>query len=115
ALDAAVRRCWASLWNERAVSYRTTHAVDERALRLAVVVQRMVPARVAGVLFTADPITGRRRRAAIDAVRGLGEQLVSGAVNPDHYLVDTPTLAVVERRGDTLDDIRLRELAKIGG
>src|SRR6185295_7854701 len=63
ALDAAVRRCWASLWNERAVSYRTTHAVDERALRLAVVVQRMVPARVAGVLFTADPITGRRRRA----------------------------------------------------
>jgi phosphohistidine swiveling domain-containing protein len=114
ALDAAVRRCWASLWNERAVSYRTTHAVDERALRLAVVVQRMVPARVAGVLFTADPITGRRRRAAIDAVRGLGEQLVSGAVNPDHYLVDTSTLAVVERRGDILDDIRLRELAKIG-
>ena len=114
ALDAAVRRCWASLWNERAVSYRTTHAVDERALRLAVVVQRMVPARVAGVLFTADPITGRRRRAAIDAVRGLGEQLVSGAVNPDHYLVDTSTLAVVERRGDILDDIRLRELAKVG-
>ena len=114
ALDVAVRRCWASLWNERAVSYRTTHAVDERALRLAVVVQRMVPARVAGVLFTADPITGRRRRAAIDAVRGLGEQLVSGAVNPDHYLVDTSTLAVVERRGDILDDIRLRELAKIG-
>ena len=114
ALEAAVRRCWASLWNERAVSYRTTHAVDERALRLAVVVQRMVPAAVAGVLFTADPITGRRRRAAIDAVRGLGEQLVSGAVNPDHYLVDTSTLAVVERRGDILDDIRLRELAKIG-
>ena len=114
ALGAAVRHCWASLWNERAVSYRATHAVDERALRLAVVVQRMVPAAVAGVLFTADPITGRRRRAAIDAVRGLGEQLVSGAVNPDHYLVDTATLAVVERRGDILDDIRLRELANIG-
>jgi rifampicin phosphotransferase len=114
ALGAAVRRCWASLWNERAVSYRATHAVDERALRLAVVVQRMVPAAVAGVLFTADPITGRRRRAAIDAVRGLGDQLVSGAVNPDHYLVDASTLAVVERRGDVLDDIRLRELAKIG-
>lgn len=114
ALQVAVRRCWASLWNERAVSYRATHAVDERALRLAVVVQRMVPAAVAGVLFTADPITGRRRRAAIDAVRGLGEQLVSGAVNPDHYLVDTSTLAVVERRGDILDDLRLRDLAKIG-
>jgi rifampicin phosphotransferase len=114
ALETAVRRCWSSLWNERAVSYRATHAVDERALRLAVVVQRMVPARVAGVLFTADPITGRRRRAAIDAVRGLGEQLVSGAVNPDHYLVDISTLAVLERRGDILDDIRLRELANIG-
>jgi len=101
ALGAAVRHCWASLWNER-------------ALRLAVVVQRMVPAAVAGVLFTADPITGRRRRAAIDAVRGLGEQLVSGAVNPDHYLVDTTTGAVLERRGDILDDTRLRELAAMG-
>ncbi|HEY3127201.1 MAG TPA: PEP/pyruvate-binding domain-containing protein, partial [Candidatus Limnocylindria bacterium] len=51
ALLDAVRRCWASLWNERAVAYRATHEVDERALRLAVVVQRMVPATVAGVLF----------------------------------------------------------------
>ena len=114
ALLDAVRRCWASLWNERAVSYRGSHAVDEHSLGLAVVVQRMVPARVAGVLFTADPITGRRRRAAIDAVRGLGEQLVSGAVNPDHYLVDVTTRVVVERRGDILGDARLRELADIG-
>ena len=53
----AVRRCWASLWNDRAVSYRSTQAVDERTLGLAVVVQRMIPAQVAGVLFTADPIT----------------------------------------------------------
>src|SRR3989442_11296982 len=74
----------------------------------------MVPAQVAGVLFTADPITGRRRRAAIDAVRGLGEQLVSGAVNPDHYLVDVKTGAVLERRGDIVDDTRLLELAAIG-
>jgi rifampicin phosphotransferase len=115
ALLNAVRRCWASLWNERAVSYRSTHEVDEHALRLAVVVQRMVPAITAGVLFTADPITGRRRRAAIDAVRGLGEQLVSGAVNPDHYLVETTTGAVLERRGEILDDARLREIAAIGG
>jgi pyruvate,water dikinase len=110
----AIRRCWASLWNERAVAYRATHAVDERALRLAVVVQRMVDARSAGVLFTADPITGRRHRAAIDAVRGLGEQLVSGAVNPDHYLVDPRTGEVLERRGDVLGDQRLKELAAIG-
>jgi len=114
ALQGAVRRCWASLWNERAVAYRITHAVDEGALRLAVVVQRMVPAITAGVLFTADPITGRRLRAALDAVRGLGERLVSGAVNPDHYLVDTTTGAVLERRGEILDDARLREIAAIG-
>ena len=114
ALVDAVRRCWASLWNERAVAYRATAEVDERALRLAVVVQRMVAATIAGVLFTADPITGRRRRAAIDAVRGLGEQLVSGAVNPDHYLLDTSTGAVLERRGSIVDDARLRELATMG-
>ncbi len=114
ALLDAVRRCWASLWNERAVSYRATHAVDERRLGLAVVVQRMVPATIAGVLFTADPMTGRRRRAAIDAVRGLGEQLVSGAVNPDHFVVDTAHGTILERRGDVLDDARLRELAALG-
>ena len=110
----AVRRCWASLWNDRAVAYRQTHEVSVRGLRLAVVVQRMVEAQSAGVLFTADPITGRRRRAAIEAVRGLGEQLVSGAVNPDHYTVNTRSGAVLERRGDILSDAQLRELAALG-
>ena len=110
----AVRRCWASLWNERAVSYRQTHNVPSTGLRLAVVVQLLVDADSAGVLFTADPITGRRRRAAIDAAHGLGEQLVSGAVNPDHYLVNTRTGAILERRGETLDDAKLRELANMG-
>src|SRR5438094_8853035 len=65
----AVRRCWASLWNDRAVAYRQTHDVSAHGLRLAVVVQWMVDAESAGVLFTADPITGRRRRATIAAVR----------------------------------------------
>src|SRR6266550_3509843 len=110
----AVRRCWASLWNDRAVAYRQTHDVPVEGLRLAVVVQRMVAAQSAGVLFTADPITGRRRRAAIEAVRGLGEQLVSGAVNPDHFVVDTRSGQVLERRGDILSDARLRELAAVG-
>jgi phosphohistidine swiveling domain-containing protein len=110
----AVRTCWASLWNDRAVAYRQTHDVPTRGLRLAVVVQRMVDAQSAGVLFTADPITGRRRRAAIEAVRGLGEQLVSGAVNPDHFVVDTRSGEVLERRGDTLADAQLRDLAALG-
>jgi rifampicin phosphotransferase len=110
----AVRKCWASLWNDRAVAYRQTHEVPARGLRLAVVVQRMVDAQSAGVLFTADPITGRRRRAAIEAVRGLGEQLVSGAVNPDHFIVDSRSGTVLERRGDTLSDAQLRDLAALG-
>ena len=110
----AVRKCWASLWNDRAVAYRRTHDVPARGLRLAVVVQRMVDAESAGVLFTADPITGRRRRAAIEAVRGLGEQLVSGAVNPDHFVVETRSGEVLERRGDILNDGQLRDLAAVG-
>ena len=110
----AVRACWASLWNERAVAYRATHEIDAATLGLAVVVQRMVPARAAGVLFTADPLTGRRRRASIDAVAGLGDRLVSGAVNPEHYLVDTPSGKVLEDGGGVLDETRLRELADLG-
>src|SRR2546428_1879215 len=110
----AVRKCWASLWNDRAVAYRQTHDVPARGLRLAVVVQRMIDADSAGVLFTADPITGRRQRAAIEAVRGLGEQLVSGAVNPDHFIVNTRSGEVLERRGDILTDTQLRDLAAVG-
>jgi len=114
ALLDAVRRCWASLWNERAVAYRAANGIDDTTVALAVVVQCMVDAAVAGVLFTANPITGTRRRAAIDAVRGLADALVSGAVDPDHYLVDARSGRVLERRGDALDDARLRELAAMG-
>jgi pyruvate,water dikinase len=110
----AVLTCWASLWNERAVAYRETHGVGSKGLRLAVVIQRMVDAQSAGVLFTADPITGRRHRAAIEAVRGLGEQLVSGAVNPDRFLVDTRREKILDRRGDILSDAELRDIARLG-
>ncbi|QFY11422.1 phosphoenolpyruvate synthase [Nonomuraea phyllanthi] len=84
----AVRRCWASLWTDRAVAYREANGIDHAAVRLAVVVQVMVDARVAGVMFTANPVTGRRREAVIDASPGLGEAVVSGAVNPDRFVVD---------------------------
>ncbi len=98
ALLDAVRRCWSSLWTDRAVSYRASNGIDPRSVRLAVVVQRLVEARVAGVLFTANPLTGRRRQAVIDASPGLGEAVVSGAVNPDHFVVNTTTGEIVERR-----------------
>ena len=108
----AVRHCWASLWTDRAVSYRASNGIDPRGVRLAVVVQRMVAARVAGILFTANPLTGKRRQAVIDASPGLGEAVVSGAVNPDHFVVDTPTGQIVERR---LGDKRVAIEAVAGG
>ncbi len=108
----AVRRCWASLWTDRAVSYRASNGIDHRSVRLAVAVQRMVEATVSGVLFTANPLTGRRRQAVIDAAPGLGEAIVSGAVNPDHFVVDTTTGEIVERR---LGDKRMAVQAAAGG
>ena len=108
----AVQRCWASLWTARAVSYRATNGIDPRGVRLAVVVQRMVDASVAGVLFTANPVTGKRRQAVIDASSGLGEAVVSGAVNPDHFVANTATGEIVERR---LGDKRVAIVAGPGG
>lgn len=93
----AVRRCWASLWTERAISYRSSNSIDHRTVRLAVVIQRMVDAQVAGVLFTANPLTGARHQVVIDANPGLGEAVVSGAVNPDHFLVDAQSGQILER------------------
>jgi phosphoenolpyruvate synthase/pyruvate phosphate dikinase len=82
-----VRLCWASLFAERAVAYRLRNGVDHRGVRMAVVVQRMIFPRAAGIMFTADPVTGNRRVTTIDAGFGLGEALVSGLVNADVYRV----------------------------
>jgi pyruvate,water dikinase len=112
AVLAAVRRCWASLWTDRAVAYRATQRIDPHTVRLAVVIQKMVDAALAGVLFTANSVTGRRRQAVIDASPGLGEAVVSGAVNPDHFVVNTDTGEIVERR---LGDKRVVIRAKADG
>jgi pyruvate,water dikinase len=82
-----VRRCWASLFTERAVTYRLHNGIDHRNVRMAVLVQRMVFPHTAGILFTADPLTGNRKVVSIEASFGLGEALVSGLVNADVYQV----------------------------
>ncbi|MEU4155259.1 rifamycin-inactivating phosphotransferase [Actinoplanes sp. NPDC026670] len=82
-----VRRCWASLFTDRAVAYRLRNGIDHRSVRMAVVVQRMVFPKASGIMFTADPVTGNRRVTSIDAGFGLGEALVSGLVNADVYKV----------------------------
>ncbi|MCA2220194.1 PEP/pyruvate-binding domain-containing protein [Nonomuraea aurantiaca] len=108
----AVRRCWASLWTDRAVAYRDSNGIDHASVRLAVVVQVMVDARTAGVLFTANPLTGRRHEAVIDANPGLGEAVVSGAVNPDRFVVDAASGQILDRHAG---DKRLTIRALPGG
>ncbi len=97
ALLDAVRCCWASLFTERAILYRARNGFDHREVALAVVVQRMVDADVAGILFTADPVSGDRLTTVIDAGFGLGEALVSGVVTADRFRVDRRHGAIVER------------------
>jgi pyruvate,water dikinase len=82
-----VSRCWASLFSERAVTYRLRNGFDHRRVLMAVVVQRMVFPEAAGILFTADPVTSNRKVSSVEASFGLGESLVSGLVNPDIYRV----------------------------
>ena len=134
-----VRDCWASFFSERALFYREKHGSLED-LAMAVVVQRMVAADVAGVLFTCDPVRRRRDRMVVEAVFGLGESAVSGQVTPDHYvltrsgevkkrkvavqphaLVSDDQGGTVERKlseheggKHTLDENQLRVLAELG-
>ena len=82
-----VSRCWASLFTERAVTYRLRNGSEHRKAHMAVVVQRMVSPQAAGVLFTADPVTSNRKVACVEATFGLGEALVAGRVHADVYKV----------------------------
>jgi rifampicin phosphotransferase len=112
ALLTAVRRCWASLWTDRAISYRNANGIDHRGVALAVVVQRMIDADAAGVMFTANPLTGNRNETVIDASPGLGEAVVSGAVNPDHFVVNSIERRIVASR---LGDKRVMITSLRGG
>ena len=93
----AIRDCWSSLWTARAIVYRRRNLVPDAAAALAVVVQRLVPADVSGVLFTANPLTGHRGQMVLDATFGLGEALVSGQVEPDHVVADAASGRVLSR------------------
>ncbi|HWF80986.1 MAG TPA: rifamycin-inactivating phosphotransferase, partial [Streptosporangiaceae bacterium] len=82
-----VSRCWASLFTERAVTYRLREGIDHRQVHMAVVIQQMVIPQASGILFTADPVNGNRQVEFVDASFGLGEAVVSGLVNPDVFKV----------------------------
>jgi pyruvate,water dikinase len=135
----AVRRCWASLFTDRAIAYRAKHGFRHRAVLLAVVVQRMVVPEASGIMFTADPITGRRKTVCINASFGLGEALVAGLVSADLYRVRagaittkqvsrktlairplleggtmTETLPLEEQERQALPDDQILKLARLG-
>jgi pyruvate,water dikinase len=98
AVCAAVERCWKSLFTERAVAYRAKQGMDAAGLAMAVVVQKLVPAEVAGVLFTRDPTDPAGRRMLVEASWGLGEAVVSGRVTPDRFQIDRETGTLVGRQ-----------------
>ncbi|MEV1115970.1 PEP/pyruvate-binding domain-containing protein [Actinosynnema sp. NPDC049800] len=106
----AVKRCWASLWTARAVAYRARNGITDVAI--AVVVQQMVAADAAGVLFTANPVTGARTETVVNAAPGLGEALVGGTVTPDEYVVSAD--GAVRGSGSLLSHAQVRELAALG-
>ncbi|MBE3119674.1 MAG: phosphoenolpyruvate synthase [Candidatus Atribacteria bacterium] len=90
----AIVDCWSSLWTARAIGYRERNAIPHEDAALAVIVQVMVPSDISGVLFTANPLTGLLSESVIDATFGLGEALVSGQVEPDHFMVDSLSGAI---------------------
>lgn len=93
----ATRQCWSSLWTARAIAYRRRQGIKTEGIALAVVVQELVPAEVAGILFTANPRDGNRDQVQISASWGLGDAVVGGRVTPDDYTVDKETMTVVRR------------------
>jgi phosphoenolpyruvate synthase len=97
ALAEAVKRCWDSLWTARAMAYRKRQDIAPESVSLAVVIQEMVEAEAAGVMFTANPANGRREQAAISAAWGLGESVVSGSVSPDSIVVEKDGGRIVSR------------------
>lgn len=93
-----VKACWASLYTARAIAYRAKCGLGQLDVQMAVAVQLMVNARVAGVAMTLDPINGDRSKIVVESTWGLGETLVSGEITPDHFLLDKVMLMPVTRR-----------------
>jgi pyruvate,water dikinase len=112
---ARVVDCWASFFSERALFYRSKKG-SLKDLRMAVVVQQMVAPHKSGVLFTVDPVQRRRDRMVVEAIFGLGEQVVSGEMTPDHYVLDRDGGCKREHlvNGGVLEPAELISLAQLG-
>lgn len=110
-----VRRCWTGLFGAAVLTYRPGGDASAEDLGMAVVVQQMVRPRVAGVMFTLDPVTGDRSKIVIEAAWGLGEAVVSGEVTPDRFRVDKVTLELVDRAiSDKASEVRFDPVTGVG-
>jgi pyruvate,water dikinase len=94
----AIKKCWASLYTARSIYYRNKNNIDEETILIAVVVQKMVNSEKSGVMFTTNPLTNDPNQLVIEGVFGLGEGIVSGAIEPDHFLIDKKTEQILEKR-----------------
>src|SRR5579872_1149264 len=94
----AIKHCWASLWTARAIGYRTRSGITSEEVSMAVVVQELIPAEAAGILFTANPLTGERDQVMMNAAWGLGEAIVSGQVTPDTVVVDRASGTIIAQQ-----------------
>lgn len=97
-LYQSVKKCWASLWNFRAITYRIKQNIPDKDLAHGVVVQKMIDAEKSGILFTANPVNGRRDQMLLNASWGLGEAIVGGEVTPDQWILDKNSQTVIEER-----------------
>ncbi len=107
-----VKEAWASLFTARAIFYRATNKFDHFKVGIAVPVQKMVQSDLSGVMFTIDPVTNDKTRVVVEAVLGLGETIVQGAVTPDHYVLDKQSETIIEKEVNTQEKIMTRRGTK---
>jgi len=113
----AVKKCWASLWTERAYEYREQNGFEHLSVKMAVVIQRLIDADASGVIFTADPVYGYRSRIILEACAGPGDLLVSGKVTPDRFVIGRKKCRILARNSTCepcISDSMARRLAKLG-
>lgn len=110
-LLTAVKKCWASLYEPRAIFYREEKKFDHFKVGIAVIVQKMVAAEASGVMFTIDPVENNKRKIVVEAAWGLGELIVQGKVTPDHYEVDKQNFRIVDKQISA----QFKQLVRVGG
>ena len=104
-----IKEAWASLFTARAIFYRATNKFDHFKVGIAVPVQKMIQSEASGIMFTIDPVTNDKGKIVIEAIKGLGEMIVQGAVTPDHYVVEKKTDAILEKTVDRQEKIMFRK------